>query len=570
MSLDLSSGPLQFDHKRARRFKAGPVTKACIVIFMLVVFWLVAGGFSIQGFKTWLARREARAVIQAVREERWAAAIEGIISARKLAPDDPEVLRAMIDFLKQTGSDRVTLAQLLRQLGDQEDLRLDDRLLWADTLLATGDASGARQVFEKIPLETRETAESLQIAAKLVTAEGRPDEAREINRRITQLAPESPESRLALALEDRSSPSGEKRDAARATLWDLARLGSRIALEAITHLTIDPRLTVAETEELLAINERHPHRSLPVRLGVISAQARLQPARREQLLDAEIARFQSGGGGPLEDIARWLALEKQHARLLRIVPGTLASRSRELYPIIAQSLAEEGRWSELKEMLTASKPPVSRIRADIWLAEAESHLQKDLAESRRLLETCVEAARLEKDVSNLLASVVLAEKLQLPDIALNACQLIAAMHPPSAVEALQRAQGHAATLQDTAALLGIARQLHALRPSSALFASQLAYFRLLLGDEMEKVDPASLKDDTLLAALAAFRFGDRETLARHMAGAPAGQDLAAGQRAVLAGLLATSGRPAEAFQIAEKVPAALLLDEERSFLERAQ
>ena len=43
-----------------------------------------------------------------------------------------------------------------------------------------------------------------------------------------------------------------------------------------------------------------------------------------------------------------------------------------------------------------------------------------------------------------------------------------------------------------------------------------------------------------------------------------------GRRAVLSGLLATTGKPAEAFQIAEKVPAALLLDEEMAFLKLAR
>ena len=43
-----------------------------------------------------------------------------------------------------------------------------------------------------------------------------------------------------------------------------------------------------------------------------------------------------------------------------------------------------------------------------------------------------------------------------------------------------------------------------------------------------------------------------------------------GQRAVAAGLLQMAGRAGEAFQIAEKVPEALLLDEELAFLKKAR
>ena len=42
-----------------------------------------------------------------------------------------------------------------------------------------------------------------------------------------------------------------------------------------------------------------------------------------------------------------------------------------------------------------------------------------------------------------------------------------------------------------------------------------------------------------------------------------------GARAVFAGLLAISGNASNAYQVAEKVPASLLLPEERRFLARA-
>ncbi|MBL9130560.1 MAG: tetratricopeptide repeat protein [Verrucomicrobiaceae bacterium] len=584
MSLDLSSGPVQFDLDRARRFRPGPITLGALVFFVLLVTWLVLGTSTVHTVKTWMARREAGAALEAVRAEHWGAAVRSIIEARKLAPEDPEVLRATISFLKETGSDPSALSQMLRMLDGKEQLRVEDQLLWADSLLSSGDAAGARKIYEKTAPESRDSPESLQVSAKLASAEGRSDEAREITRRITQVAPSSPESRLALAMEDRSSPGGLKKDSARATLWEIARLKTRIALEAITHLTIDPDLTLAETDELLTINEEHPHRSLPVRLGILSARMRLQPAQRENILSEEVARFQREGGGLLEDIARWLAFEKQHARILKLVPESLATRSREIYPIVAHSLASEGRWQELKTMLVSSRPPVSKIRADIWLAEAESHLQGGIDEARRLLEVCVESSRLEKDISNLIASSTLAEKLGLFDLALNACREIATLRPEAAVEALQRARDHAVFLKDTRALLSLARQLQQLRPASTIFADQLTYFRLLLGEEMEKVDLAALKRAdmlsptgqavripiSLLEALAAYRFSDHEALSKHIKRLPSVPDMSAGHRAVLAGMLATVGDTARAFQIAEKVPAALLLDEERSFLKLAQ
>jgi len=589
MSLDLSSGPLQQDPRYVpQHHRIGMITKWSFVLLVLVATWLILGTSTVQSIKGWLGRREARTAVAAMQVEDWGQAINCILEARRYAPADPVVIRAMVEFLQMTGSDPVTLAQLMRQLDEQEKLKVDDHILWADALLAVGDTTGARKIYEKVPEASREEPKTLKLAAKIVSAEGRPDEAKEITRRMILKDANTPDSKLAIALEKRQSSFQEIRQGARDDLWQIARLNDNAALEAITHLSIDPKLTVAETEEMLELVENHPNRSLPVRLGVITAQMHLQQGKREAILDAEVARFQAKGGGRLEDIARWLALEKQHDRILKLVPQSLATRSHELYPIIAQALAEADRWADLKQMLTSAKAPVSDVRVHIWLAEAESHLQPNLDESRRLLSTCVESSRLEKNVPNLLASIALAEKLRFSEIALAGCFHVAKLMPEAAVEALQRARDLALMLKDTRAVLDISRQLHELRPSSPAFADQLTYFRLLLGEEMEQVDLTALKkngalDDatasaykvqripvSLLEALAAFRFSDREAVLKHVLRLPVTDGLPAGHRAVLAGLLATTGKPDRAFQIAEKIPASLLLDEEKSFLKLAQ
>lgn len=140
--------------------------------------------------------------------------------------------------------------------------------------------------------------------------------------------------------------------------------------------------------------------------------------------------------------------------------------------------------------------------------------------------------------------------------------------------------------KNTAILLEASRKLRELSPGSTVFADRLAYLRLILGVEMETVTLSSQTDESsvramvtvamervpaaLLGALAAYRLGDLESVKTHLGALPDPSSLPAGQRAVAAGLLALAGRPDRAFQIAEKVPDALLLREELAFLNHAR
>lgn len=527
--------------------------------------------------------REARAAFDA---QDWSRAVEQTRAARRWAPEDVEVIRAIIEFLKVSGSDPGGLAQQLRLLAEKQPLTEEEQMLLGRTLASTGKTDEARVVYAKLPLSTSTQKPALELLASILRQDGHIEEAQELQRRATLKQPETPAARLKIALEDMKSSFVEIRRHAHEELLDLSRLETEIAMEAATHLMIDPLLTAAEARQLLERIDEHAHKTLPVRLGVVSALMRLHPEQRETLLNEEIQRFQSGEDGALEHLARWLALEKQHARLLKMVPMELAAKSRELYPTIAQALAEEGRWQELKEMLGSGRPPISQARVAIWLAEASSHLEPDLREASRLLKGSVEAAGKEGNLSNLLAAAMVAERIHLPDIALEAYQAASSKGGETALPMLQKAHELALQQKNTGALLQTACQLQELRPASAAFADRLAYLRLVLGMEIETVDLSTLKESNdmhamftitlervppgLLRALAAYRMGDHPAIQRHLGDIGDTSSLPPGQRAVVAGLLSLAGKPERAFQIAEKVPSTLLLDEELAFLQKAR
>lgn len=565
--------------ERIGRFSVGVL----LAFAVLIVIW-TAWNPLVAAAKTSWGRHCAREAQIAISGKDWSLAVAHLQAARRWAPDDIVVIRAFVEFYHATGSDPATLAQELRQLAGHTALTAEEQRLLGQAYVTTGKTADARAVFDVLP--DKESPEAMDLLSHILAAEGHAGAAAEISHRSLRQQTDTPETRFQLAIEDRQHRFPEVRYHARLQLWSLAKLDQEIALDAALQLAADPDLTLAEARQLLQIVEAHPHQQLQHRLPVISAIMRLQPERREAVLAEEIERFGSQDDGSLPVFARWLALEKQHARLIKLLPRDLVLKSRDLYPIVADALVAEARWQELNDMLTSSRPPVSLEMAAVWRAEVQSHLQPDLKETRLLLQGSIDGAKRQGNVAALFAAAVLAEKLNLNDLALAACQAAAINDSDSSIKFLQKAGELARLQKNSTALLVVSRQLHDLRPSSDAFADRLLYLRLILGVEMETVVLSAVKQpavpnsatavvmtripDALLRALAAYRLGDVEGARASLADLPDISRLSPGERAVAAGLLSLTGKAAQAFQIAERIPDAALLDEERAFLNRAK
>jgi len=533
------------------------------------------------GVKGMMGRHYANAAKTAVEEKDWAAAFQAAFKARQWAPENLEVLHSLKDLLEQSNSDPAGLIQIFQQIEAQEKLDTEDLISLARAYLAVSKPHESRAVHERLPEQVRKRSDVVALLADILRAEGHQAEAQDLRKMAVQSAPESAEGTLSRAVEGIQGPFPEQRQAAREGLWQVARSSGVEAMEAVTRLTIDPALTVAEAEELLRIVNGHPHQAIHFRLGVVSALARLQPEKKKDYLAEEIQRFNEGAGnGDLQAIARWLALEKQHNLVIKLIPPKLASSSKVLYPILAQSLAEESRWGELKIMLTSGRPPVSPSRIAMWLAEAEAHLNPGSAEVRSQLQTALENARRENNQAALLALVNSAEKHNQPDIAMEACVGAATGEDSVSLQLLEKAAELARQQKDAGSLMDITRRLSELRPASSVFAGRLAYLRLLLGLEIETAistaeafsNKATLDDLPLplLKSLADHRFGHSPLQDSGLSSLSNLDRLPPGQRAVAAGLLQMAGKADLAFQIAEKVPESLLLPEERIFLNKAR
>ena len=532
------------------------------------------------------ARSHAREAMISMDADEMSHAITKLIEARKISPEDPEVLYAIIHYLKIVRGDRRELAYHLRLLATKRPLNAEEQLLYGRCLLELGRIDEARRVHASLPANAVNTSEALSLLASLQAAEGQTSAAALSTRQARLLDKDSAETRLQLAIENSRSSFPEYRNQSWIEFWSLCQLPPPVGIAAARAILNDARLTAEDAKRLLPIVEAHPHGDLAIRLDIVSALIRFFPNQREDLIRNELARFEAEKKGTLVEIAAWLSGLGEHSRLIALIPSNLADSSRPLYTAIVKALVSQNRWQELKQMIKKRRPPVSNTLATLWLADAESHLQPDLIESRRLITYSITAAINNDENEELELSANLAAKLQMHDLAIDAYQGLLKALPSRQNDFLKKIRNLALLNSNGPVLLDVSRQLVDLNPGNSTYADEHIYYRLLLGQDIETVEIRALKNqpkvpveeystdrhipNSLLAALAAFRFQDKNAIKHHMAKLPISNSMSAGQRAVLCGLLASAGKTAAAFQIAEKVPEALLLDEELAFLKLAR
>ena len=498
---------------------------------------------------------------EAVAQQDWPAALGAIKMVPESGRERPGFLRLLADYLIGTRSNPELLANTLEKLKPSVMFRDEDRLWLCSAWLNSQHLDRARTAFEALPAEMASSLEATQLKIELLRKEGQKREALQIQEAMENIFTADPKIAVQHAWKEWNSPFPEVRQKAHERLWDLALRHDAPGLSAIRNLSFDTNLTRTELDKLLLLATQHPDAQAADRLTVVSLQMARQPEHRQEMIQAEVTRYQSGGPAVLAHLSSWLAKEKEPGRILQLIPESRWKQQSVLLPLVVQALVDQARWLDLLNTLNEADRAHLFSKAQLmnWRAQALKKLHpEDAIKPRDELESAIRQGDVEKSYLALMTSAQIAEDWQLTDLALQAYQFLA--HPGSPQEA---------------ELLEKCTQMAALRA---------AYLRLLRGEMLETAIPpaaaasqsdtapgASFSTTQLLPALKAWRLGDpaatRAALSPLTTTRPL--DLGPGERAVLAGLLARLGETSRAFQLAEKIRPELLLPEELTFLKQA-
>lgn len=541
-----------------------------------LVTWIWGGEIWIKG-RSYIAHHYADKAEACLKEKDWQRTGAALTMARQWRDDHPKYLRVYADFLMEINADPSAILHTLNMLEIGGQAYEDDYLRMAQIYIQQEQVENAIGMLKKLSPEIQKKRPAREVLANIQRLQGDPRQAELTLRQALQSEPEDRMCRLRLALMDMQAVFSELRVGSRAVLWELAGGQDRSALLAMEALSTDADLTRTESGRLWNLAENYPEIPDASRLNILSAVMRVDPLRREALLESEVAKCRDVGAEKMVPLLQWLLREKQPERVLAMQTADLFTKSDLLIPHYLQALADLGRWEEIER--TLSRPagmPISAAFAALWRARATKNTDHEQMSTRQHLNVVYEACGHGRDGNTASIAASLAEEAGLYDLAAKFYQGLSEYQPKVKIPMLEKVYEMASRSRDTDEVIAVAKQLLALRPENPQYLDRLLYLQLVSGQNIE-VQVAQLLRQKITArpqehfhrALAAYRLGDLTLMSEHLKQISDLDEFTPGQRAVHAGLLSISGQVGPAFQIAEGIASLLLLKEELRFLERA-
>jgi hypothetical protein len=364
-------------------------------------------------------------------------------------------------------------------------------------------------------------------------------------------------------------------------LWTVVRTG-KATLPAIELLAQINTLTAPEAKELLHLAGTAQGADVVkknTRLRVLSAQMRISPQMRTEILREEIKHWEHVPPEETAPLLAWLASQQEHALILRLVPAAMAARHTSLLPHYVSALRGESRWQELSHLLKSSRidTAFSAQKIRLWQAETQARLDNDPVRATQTLNRVFEEAGRGDNLAETLETGQLAEQFGQWELAGRCYQALAVKHPSTRQAMLAKLYALAESQRDGPAMLRACASLLKLRPEDDALQLQSLYLQMLMGTEIELAEQKIINMSGesgdqihLLQALSHHRQGRSAEMPAALPKITRPENLPPGQRVVYAALLKLcGGDPGRVFRLVERVPPPLLLPEEKIFLQRA-
>lgn len=515
----------------------------------------------------------------AMKKLNWSEASLMLMKAYVAAPYEPMVLRECA-YYERVGADNPVLSGFyLKQLIKLGIATGEERSYMGQSLVAESKMKEAKEILATVPNPERESIACLNLQSMIAAKEGDVRTAEALLRRALAIDSENPESALKLALMDLQNPAPEIQEHALAALWNIARSPTGESVAAIEKLTSFRTLTPAQSAELVQLAGAKRTDSETLYFYALSACIKLHSLDREGMIEKEIAGVPPNDEKRLAQLCQWLVYEAEYDRVLKLISRTEAAQKAALFPVYVEALVRKQNWAELEDFLVNEKTlPTTYIDVIQLRARCADGMGRPRAAVTDFLKTASQLAAKGKDFYALEHLAELAENLGYPDIAINCLQGTLGAAPSRWKANLEHMMKIESNQNDMPAMLKLLSEINLIDPQSYGHFEDLIYLKLIGGIELEtvmdectsyaangKIRPESL---IFFKALDAYRNSDLTGL-KVMLEKLDFKRLPLNWRAVFAGMLSSTGDQNGAFQIAEKIPANTLLQEEKKIFQPA-
>jgi len=514
--------------------------------------------------KAWNARGKAREVESRIASRDFDGTFDLVKTAVRLAPDDPEVLRATARFLS---------------LGRAEEAVS----YWQKYLAVAGQGADAQERSEYV--EAALTANRLDLSrpmlADLVKASPKnpvllrllvrqhlllrdiPRATRTARFLLTQ-EPGNRQSQLLLGTVLLEYPPGPLRDEGRRLVWSLVAEGGDAAVEAALQLSGIPDLKRSEADTVFRRLSSQTNPPLAIRLALTSTRMKFPLDDQASPVDELLSSLDPAADrAATYQVCEWL-LRNAASRLPDWLPERMARTNTNLQMIRCEGLASAGLWKELEAILSEEKPGLTPGAVRYFRGRGSAAAgRRNEAESE--YKAAVESAGDDRRWLPVLART--AEAQGMTNAALAAWEALLGDSRHS-VEAARQVSRMAKSMDDLTLFHRSVRRLANFFSSDESFAAEAAILDLLFEEETAKAtktleglhesQPDRIEWRVGLA-LARLRAGDPSSGLGLLEGSDFDFDRVNPRaKAVYVALLGASGQRESARRMARRVPIDLL------------
>lgn len=539
-------------------------------------------------------KRQVAEAQSALEHRSWLKALQHAGAVLQAQPGHGEALLIAADAVAELGANPDEVLNLLKRAKAAEQTQAEVDLKLAQTHLRRGDLPAAQMALDQLPAEKRQGLLAAEVEAALLLAQGREPAMAARLREGLEAHPHAPGAAFRLAVLDLNAPDADRRATASQRLMQEARAQGEYGPQAIGVLLKLPNIPAEQVHELASLAQKlPPPTSFQLYYTALGILVRHEVGeKRAALLMAEEVEVSGRGAAAAFPYMLFLAAHHEAERLLKFIQSRrkllAAVDGDRLLHLEVDALCQTRQWALVAEKLES--PAASRLEPwsrHLWRACVEANeATPDPQRVRQSLEAAFVATERGRHAVNALYLADTAVLLGQHDFALMCYEVLfmAAKLPAEQIRLLEKIGSASAHTQNTGMQLYFARQLAGLTPGHEGNAFRLRYLELLLNpsratlDAVESRNAAARADPDavttshqhLLMAMAMHRRQQMAGLLEELQGLEHAIAWPAGPRAVIAGLLAYAGETARAFQIAEKVPATLLLPEEKRMLDLAR
>ena len=577
----------------AREGRAKQLTLRLMLIAgaVLVLVGLLAGR---PLYRRWLSMESEEHLAharEAIARQDWTQALLEVQNAARQSPQNPEMLRTGVVVLAAMQAHPDEILRTIKEVEAAGGMTPDMFIKRAQAHLTRGDYVAAEKALHAVPNAQRQSWEAVELESTLLLFQGRQTEADAVLSSKLDTKSSNPDAAFRLAVITMALPREPQRSDAREIVWQTARGNTTNTPVALALLCRSPGLTSTEATELLDLAERQngPF-ATGLRYAALANVLRLAPDRKTQLLKAESDRSAAATAREQVGYLMFLLKNRESQAMLDFLethgaPLKHASPA-EYLSMELEALAQSQQWNTVRKKLATPEARIlDGVMLDLWQACSLAALDPASPTKLERLKLARDATRRTQNIAGSIRVADTAANIGPPDFAAACYEELAAgpALPSDKIVFLEKASLALTQAHDTAGLVRVTRALADQTPGHLDNAFRADYLAILTGaphegivmrlaeeDEKATADPRAKTRRRLLRALILDRRKQIESLRPELHDLESAGSWTPGERAVIAGMLAAAGETARAWQLAEKVPGALLLKEEAAMLARAR